>query len=139
MGLVLLSAFWYQAFDESWLTSGMVTACHPLAFRTGNVSMKAWTEKVESSCSRTMRPGDLGPLYHDLIEDSTVDCEIAWLESCQSGRKVNTPFFLHAGDMFSDVLFTLAVLVPDDSGQTKDLFCNRANPVIDIYNFYNEY
>ena len=53
-----LGEFWYGAAPESWAAETMF---QPLDFITGCALIKASTAWSESSCSRMMRPGFLGP------------------------------------------------------------------------------
>jgi len=55
-----LGAFWYEA--PSICATEMT--CQPCCANLGKFALKAWTVPFRSSCSRTMRPGDLGPESH---------------------------------------------------------------------------
>lgn len=53
-------------FHQVWSSASraVLTIFQLLLPMRGNASINAFTEKLVSSCSRMMRPGDLGPLIH---------------------------------------------------------------------------
>lgn len=51
------------------LNCATLSSCHPWLFMRGYASWKACDDCALNSCSKMMRPGDLGPVIHLVIEE----------------------------------------------------------------------
>jgi hypothetical protein len=64
-------AFWYGV---SWPSNcATETVFHPFWIASGMVSMKPETVSFVSSCSRMIKPGDLGPMWNEIKEKGLIE------------------------------------------------------------------